>query len=463
MTCHAISRRGLLKWAGLTTLGAALAACAPSAPAQPAAPAAEQPAGAAAEQKKISWWNQYSTATVKEMIPKIVEQFQETYPGIVVEYELTGGPLGGGNYDEVLLSRIAGGNLPDSATLFSPPVPFAARGSLLAIDEMMAGAQWAKPDAFYEAPLKSCQWQGKTYGLASSAGPGSMFFSVPLFEQKGISTKREDFPKTWDDLKALSAEFVVWENDELKQAGFMPWATSWLRPAWSGLNGGKLYDAANNRYEIASEQNITWLDYMVKWLDDQYRGDIEKVNLYGNWEGTYPNSAFNLGRAAMAQEGSWGTTDAEIPFAWEVAKFPVGPSGTRSVTGFWPNWFVIPSGSPHAQEAFLFIEYFSTKGWETWYLYIMDLPAWKAFPPEIVTQKLVDQVGPERAREIHQFYTAYLADAIEMWTSPIDSFASETMGTVMDEVMHKTKTPAEALQEAQQLCQTKLEETLQGA
>jgi multiple sugar transport system substrate-binding protein len=469
MTQNKLSRRDFLKSAGLTAAGVALAACTPAAPAAPAQPAAaeaeaeEKPAAAATGPVKITWWNQYSTATVKEMIPKIVEQFQNEYKDITVEYELTGGPPGGGNYDEVLLSRIAGGNAPDSATLFSPPVPFAARGSLLAIDEMMAGAKWAKPGAFYEAPHKSCQWQGKSYGLASSAGPGSMFLSVPQFQAKGISTKREDFPKTWDDLKALSAEFVVWEKDELKQAGFMPWATSWLRPAWSGLNGGQLYDSANNRYALDSQENITWLDYMVKWLDEQYQGDIEKVNLYGNWEGTYPNTAFNLGKAALAQEGSWSTTDAEIPFEWEVAKFPTGPSGKTSVTGFWPNWFVIPQGSPHAQEAFLFIEYFATKGWETWYLYIMDLPSWKDFPADVLTTKLVDAAGADRAKDIHLFYTDYLKDAVEMWTSPIDSFAGETMAAAMDEVMHKVKTPAEALQEAQKLCQSKLEETLKGA
>jgi multiple sugar transport system substrate-binding protein len=362
----------------------------------------------------------------------------------------------------VLLARIAAGNSPDVTTLFSPPVPFAARGSLLEIDDLMASAQWAKADAFYAAPLKSCQWQGKTYGLPSSAGPGAIFIAVDKFKEKGISTKTEDFPKTWDDLKTLSAEFVVWENDELKQAGFVPWANDWLYPAWSGLNGGTLFDAENITYALDSEQNVEWLNYMVQWLDEQYGGDIEKFNLYGQWSGAYPDSAFHQGKAALVQDGSWVTTDAEIPFEWEIYKFAAGPSGSASVTGFWPNWWAIPAGSPHPKESFLFIEFFATKGWETWYQYIMDTPVWKDFPADVLTKKLVDQVGEERAKEVHQFFTGYLENAVEMWTSPIEDFAKSTLGSAVDQVLHKTKSPAEALGEAQGIVKAKLQETVGG-
>lgn len=257
------SRRDFLKSAGIVTLGAAMAACAP---ATPPAPAEEKPAEEVPAEKEkvtISWWNQFSTPICQEMFPRIVGDFEELYPWVTVDFEISGGPPGGGNYIEVLLSRIAAGNPPDTATLWTPPVQFAARGSLMAIDEMMKDAKWARPESFYEKPLRSCQWRGETYGLPSSAGPGCIFTNTAQFEEKGVSPNRDDFPKTWEDTKELSAKFVVWEDGELTHAGLVPWEASWLYPVWSGLNGGQLFDAENERYVLDSDANVEWLSYWV--------------------------------------------------------------------------------------------------------------------------------------------------------------------------------------------------------
>jgi multiple sugar transport system substrate-binding protein len=478
MVRETIDRRTFLRLVALSGGAAMLAACGGSP--QPAAPeptAAAAPAAAAptavavapaavapsADQTVVAWFNPYTTKTTQEALPGIIAEFEKQNPKIKIDYQNPGGAGGGGNYNEALLSRIAGGDPPDIATLFSTPTEFAARGSLLAIDEYMSAAKTAKPDAFFQAPLKSCQWQGKTYGLPSSAGAGAIYMNTGLFKAKNISTDRNQFPKTWDDLQQLSKEFIVMENGQVKQAGIVPFVgSSWLYPAWSALNGGKIYDAASNKYLLDSEQNVQWLDYWVKWLDNQYGGNLEKLNQAGRWEGTYPESAFNLGKSAMAPEGSWASTDAEIPFAWEVAKLPVGPSGSKSVTAFWPNWWAIPQGAKHPDEAFLFIEFISTVGWEIWYQYIMDTPAWKQFPSDVVTTKLVTATSKERAADVNKFFADYLNDAVEMWTSPVESFSNDTLSATIDEVLNKKKTAKDALAEAQKLCQSKLEETLKS-
>ncbi len=456
-----LSRRDFLRLAGLLG-GTALAVACAAPVAQPPAVGEEAGGESVAETRTIAWWNQYSTATTQAIIPVIIDNFEKMYPGVKVEYEISGGPPGGGDYIEVLLARIAAGNPPNAATLWTPPVQFAAQGSLAAIDEFMDTAQWATHDAFFEGPLHSCQWQGKTYGLPASAGPGCIFINTGKFEEKGISTTREDFPTTWEGLKELSAEFVVWEGDELKQVGYVPWASGWLRPVWSALNGGRLYDAETNQYHIDSEENEEWLNFWVKWLDEQYRGDIEQLNLVGEFSDVYPESAFQLGTSTMADSGSWGCTDAEIPFPWEIVKFPVGPRGSASVTGYWPNWFVVPAGASHLQDSFHFIEYWATKGWEIWYTKIMDTPAWTGFPEGVLPEKLVEEQGLERAQEIHNFFAGYLTTTADMWQSPVENFAADTLGAAIDEVLHKTKSPAQALAEAQQIIQARLEETLRG-
>jgi multiple sugar transport system substrate-binding protein len=416
-----------------------------------------------AGQVVISWFNPYTTKTTQEVLPLVMAEFEKQNPNIKVDFQNPGGTGGGGSYNEALLSRIAGGNPPDVATLFSTPAEFAASGSLLAIDDYMSAAKTAKPDAFFSAPLKSCQWQGKTYALPSSAGAGGVYMNADMFKTKNIQTDRSQFPKTWDDVKQLSKEFVVVESGEIKQAGFVPFVgNNWLYPAWSAMNGGKIFDAASNKYMIDSDPNVQWLDYWLKWLDDQYGGDYEKLNQAAHWDDIYPDSAFNQKKLAMGLSGSWAVTDAEIPFAWEVAKLPYGPGGTKSMTAFWPNWWAIPKGTAHPEEAFRFVEFISTTGWEIWYGYIMDTPSWKQFPPTVSTTKLVTAVGKERAAEVDKFFADYLNDAVEMWTSPVESFANDTLGAAVNEVLSKKKSAKDALAEAQKLCQDKLEETLKA-
>ena len=91
-----------------------------------------------------------------------------------------------------------------------------------------------------------------------------------------------------------------------------------------------------------------------------------------------------------------------------------------------------------------------------------DTPAWKQFPSSVSTTKLVDAVGKDRAANVDKFFADYLNDAVEMWTSPVESFASETLTAAVDEVLHKKKSAKDALADAQKLCQDKLDETLKS-
>lgn len=460
-----LSRRRFLQMTGVAGGAAFLAACAPAAEPAPA-PDSDSGGDTAAPSEEvttISWWNQYETATTQIAIPQIIEAFQEMYPNIRVDYEITGGPPGGGDYTEVMLARIAAGNPPDSATSFDPPAQFAARGSLTPLDAFMENAEYARPDAFFEGPLNSCRWQGSIYGLPASAGAGCIFYNREMFEAAGLPSDRDSFPTTWEELRGVSAQLTDWNNGQPSQVGFVPWGTPWLKPVWSGLNGSQLFDAESTRYTIDTEENIEWFNFWLNWLDEQFGGDIETLNFYGPYESAYAPGAFNEGFSAIVQAGSWATNDAEMPFEWEVARFPVGPSGDRSVTGYWPNWWIVPAGTPNAQEAFLFSEFFATRGWEIWYTYIMDTPAWVDFPEGVLTQQLVEIVGEERATELHNFFADYLNDSVDMWNSPVENFANDTLETAVSEVLFKQATPEQALANAQQLIQARLDETLQGA
>ena len=152
--------------------------------------------------------------------------------------------------------------------------------------------------------LASCQFGGQTWGLPVAAGTYGVWYNQELFESKGIPVDPASFPKTWDELRALSKEFTQWEGDQTVSAGFViptPTDLAPTLPIWSALNGGKLYDAANQRYTIDAEPNVAMMDYFLAWLDEEYQGDFNKVNRSGAWKG-WPSDE---GRRHSSRRETW--------------------------------------------------------------------------------------------------------------------------------------------------------------
>jgi multiple sugar transport system substrate-binding protein len=318
--------------------------------------------------------------------------------------------------------------------------------------------------------LASCQYQGKTYGLPATAGSYALYYNQEMFEAKGIPSSRDQFPKTWDELRALSKEFTHWNGDTLETAGFIPKVDAVEFAVWAALNGGKIYDTEAQKYEINSENNIEFMQYFLDWLEEEYKGDITKVEESASWmlyidsDGRPP--AFQAGKLAIGMQGFWAAGDlyqAEPVFErWDVAQFPVGPSGTTTVSGYWPNWLVIPKGSKHVKEAFDYLDYLSVEGIKVWFANIPDLPANRKSSPDLVPELTAQRRGREFALDLTNFFRKQLDIATPMWTSPIQDFSNDQINRAIDLILHKVKSPKDALTEAQQASQAKLEETLRA-
>ena len=148
----------------------------------------------------------------------IARDFEQHYPNIAIAETQCG--TGDQAFNEVLLARIAAGNPPDAAVLWTSPAALAARGALLPLDALMQQAQYAPAENWPPAVLASCRFAGKTYGLPVTAGSCGLWYNRDMFEHKGIPASRDDFPKSWDELRRLSKEFTVWKGDTLEVAGF---------------------------------------------------------------------------------------------------------------------------------------------------------------------------------------------------------------------------------------------------
>jgi ABC-type glycerol-3-phosphate transport system substrate-binding protein len=381
----------------------------------------------------------------------------------------------GENYNEVLFANIASGNPPDATIVWNSPVTYAVREALLPLDDLMAVSKNSQVENWPPGVLASCRYQGQIYGLPAAAAPYAMYYNTDLFEAAGISTSREDFPKTWDEMRRLSKEFTQWNGDLLEVAGFIPWGgvSDFYGMAvqfviWAATNGGTVYDSENQQYSVDAEPNIEMMRYALEWWDEEYNGNLIQVNTSANW-GAYPDNegrpaAFPGGNYAMFSNGYWIATDmydaAENVANWDVAPYPVGPSGTETASGYWPNWVVIPAGVPHPVESYTFLDYLVVEGMEVWYSIVPDLPANLKFPTDFVPGNLINAVGAEKAEDVNAFFRNQLNDAVPMWNSPVEDFYLDQMSRALEQIFAKTASPEEALGEVQRATQAELERVL---
>lgn len=415
---------------------------------------------------QLSVWTPGGSPSFCEVQTKIVQDFIAKAGG--GEGAVQCGMGAASEFAQALLAAITGGNPPDVALLWDSPIALGSQGAFVALDDYMVKGSVINAENWPGALLASCQFKGKTFGLPVAAGTYSMLYNQDLFEAKGIPGDRGSFPKTWDDLRRLSKEFTRWDGDRLAIAGFMPPREAESMPIWSALNGSQIYDGNTLRYTFNSPENIAMFEYFVDWLNEEYKGDINAVDRSGQFRSIYPSSdglppAFQEGRQAGLESGSWAQGDlyATEPTLqkWNVAPYPVGPSGAKAVSGVWPNWFAVPKGARDLDAAVGYLEYLSQYGVVEWYRRNPDLPA-NLKAADVVPDIVVEKRGEDFAKDATAFFKAQRDITIPMWNSPVQGFGQDQLTRAIEKIYLKSASVKDALDEAQRLSQAELEKTI---
>lgn len=474
-----MSRRRFLQLMGMSGAAVFLGACGAdevvettAAPATTAGTAAPATTAAPPEPVGINFWLPGGSDPFCQGFELVADNFAGAGSGITVD-EVLCGVADDEDFNERLLANLAAGTPPDAVIIWDPPVIMASLGALEPLDGLMAASKNSKVENWPEGTLASCRWDGQIFGLPATASSYAIFYNEELLESKGIPSGRDDFPKTWDDLKALSAEFVQWDGDTLISAGMIPPYDAVESAIWSATNGGTLYDAESQQVRLNSDENIEMLDFGLQWLNEQYKGDWVAMDASGNYlGGGYVDElgrppAFQSGHHLALVGGFWVAADmysSELVGweRWNVAGFPVGPSGTSTASGFWPNWCAIPKGSANPEAAFAWLDYLVVEGMRTWFAQVPDIPTNRLAPTDLFPQSVADVRGDDFATDITQFFKGQLDVAAPMWTCPVQNFLHDQISTAISSVMLKESTPKEALTVAQEATQAELDSLLAG-
>ncbi len=349
-----VSRRSLLKAAGLGAAGVALGACAPPvAPATPAAPA--QPGSAATspteapqvggEPVTLRLWHWDNFLIVP--YEKEAATYKETHPNVTVKIENT--PYG--EFSQKMGAAIAGGTPPDiTGTAGEHFTNLAGKGQLMELEPFVKSSGFDLND-FAAGSLKQTTWKGKLVSIPYSTDAMWIFYNVDAFKKAGLKTPTEYWKEgkwNWNTYLELAEKLSTGSGaDKQWGSGNLGVSSEFsFIPAVASARGA-LFDANYTKATIAEPAAKSAYDfyYNVRKFapgpEDAQTGTAEsgKLGMWLDWELAY---ALNLGRT---------------PFTYSVAPTPASPDTNKIVFCGDAPGFGIPAGAKTPQASWDFINF----------------------------------------------------------------------------------------------------------
>ena len=446
----------------------------------------------------VRYWEKWSGVEEAQM-KEIVDDFNATVgkdKGIYVEY------LSMTNVDRKTLTATAAGVPPEVAGLWQGQMAqWAGLGALEPLDEM-AREHGIGPAYYKKVYWDGCMYEGKLYGLISTPSAVLLHYNKDIFRAKAEQLKAagcdpERAPRTLEELDRYAVALT--ERDgrgRLVSAGYIPSEPGWFRLATPLWFGGNLYDEATAKFTFTSPECVRayeWWQGYSKRLGKDALSDFAAG--FGNFSSA--QNPFLAGKVAMCQQGPWmanyiqmnkpewnnpavkGLDPKSAEFAAKMAAYFALPVEQRREVAGWgvapfPSVYseklagedlidkgvafcdfdvlAIPRGAAHKREAFEFIAYVqrpevmqkicSLHGKNT--PLAAGPPAeWYARHPNPYIEYFERMAASPRARGTPR---------VAVWPE-----ADEAMGPAIERITRMSQSPAEAMVEAQERVEPKLE------
>ncbi|GHF53753.1 multiple sugar transport system substrate-binding protein [Amycolatopsis bartoniae] len=283
-------------------------------------------------------------------------------------------------------------------------------------------------DGYYDSIVKAGTYQGKVYGLAPGVNGLALFYNKDLLAAAGVQP-----PSTWDELKAAAAKLTKDGKYGLAFSAIPSEEGTWQYLPFFWSNGADLS-------KVDSPQAVQALQFVTDLVS---AGSASKSVL--NWNQNDVADQFAAGNAAMMINGSWNLNklDADTALHYGIVPIPVPQAGGKPVVALGGEIGTIPVTSGDAQAAAgkvlnCLLSEQNMLQWDKDHSlvpakqdvaakYVQQYPAMKSF---------ADEVATARSR------TAELGDKYQ----PL----STALGNAIQAALAGQKSPAQALQEAQQ-------------
>jgi multiple sugar transport system substrate-binding protein len=289
---QSLSRRTFLKAAGVSSVGALLAACVPAN--APAAPAGQS----GVTSGEVVFWFPF-----EEQGKYIEDAFNKAGLGITAKWQL-------GEYDDSTktMASLAAGNPPPVSFLGRWQHPdLAARNAILELDDFIETLSTFKWENLWKRLQGEALFRGKKYVIPYTTDTRALFYNKEVMADAGLDPEKP--PTTWESLHEMALKVVKKDvADRLDRVGFTPTFGNppvfvlFFTLLW--CTGGSEVNEDRTQATVATANGEEIMVFIKQLMDDQ--GGYEAAGAFTKAltlaEGV---DAFSAGKVAFAMNGNW--------------------------------------------------------------------------------------------------------------------------------------------------------------
>jgi multiple sugar transport system substrate-binding protein len=243
---------------------------------------------------------------------------------------------------------------------------YASKGLLMPLERFTSTDPGFRLSGYFANMVAMCRYQGALYSLPSTFSPVAIYYNRDLFDEAGVGYPDE----TWDwDKFVAAARKLTRDRDGDGRTDQYGFAVSWWRnrwPIWIWQNGGDVFNEAGDRCIIDRPEAIAGLSFYSDLVTRHHVSPGYGAQMAGV-KGQDSGEWFVAGRIAMTAESRYMHTRFQniTGFKWDVGPLP---KQRRRATTFVGGTMAISAKTPHPQEAWEFLKYFTGEGGSSVYM-----------------------------------------------------------------------------------------------
>ncbi|TQN31612.1 carbohydrate ABC transporter substrate-binding protein (CUT1 family) [Haloactinospora alba] len=298
---------------------------------------------------EITFWDTSDATNEAPVFEELVEEFNDTYPQVTVNYENV--PFDDAQ-DNFKTAAQSGEGAPDVMRVDVAWVPeMASLGYLAPLDGTRA---LQESEDFLETPLSSTRHKGQTYAVPQVTDSLGLLYNKDLLEEAGVDSP----PETMEELREAGLTVA----EETDADGFYVNASDgfYLLPHYYA-HGGDLLDTREKRITVNSDTGVAAVEEVLDLIDSGAAAEPALTDTYATMQ-----TAFKEGEVAMIFNGPWAMEDIRAGSAFSedldnmgVAPVPAGPEGQGGPTG--GHDYAVYAGSEQLDASYLFTRFMASE------------------------------------------------------------------------------------------------------
>lgn len=273
---------------------------------------------------------------------------------------------------ELIQTAFAAGQGPTIFNLsINDEYPLIAAGRVAPLDYEAAGYKDAAEvrDAYLDGMLDPVIVDGDVYGLPLELTNWCIFINKKVFRDAGLDPE-VDYPKTWEEMKAISEKLVIRDGDILVRRGFdfrYPYYLEFMVPMVEQL-GGALFSEDGTEAIVGKDAWVKVLSFMQDWGPN---GSNLGAPTYKNARSLFnkDNNDIGMAHTGLYQEARIKNDNPDFYNSgeWMVVPYPVFEDAVNDVAAcYYGHYYMVNADADKATQkvAWEFISYMLSHGEE---------------------------------------------------------------------------------------------------